>query len=222
MFCRTCGTSVPNDGAVCLKCGAAQNAQDHVRQTYRPLNLESKIVDVYPSKKAEREAIEFFESTGWILSASAKTQDTKMNKELHIPLLSASVTTKIVFTTSTCTRMTFQRDRNMPAYERIKELSEDAESFFGMISKVSLVDVFVRFLFAAIFLVGGILSLIYIPNILGNVGLIVAAVSFVLCIIMFFLWFHGIRQRKRFNYAKRDADIKLVECRELVEEVRHG
>ena len=76
-------------------------------------NYESRTVQVYPSDYEERKAISVYERGGWELTNNVR------NQERHGD------------TISTFIRLSFRRNKNMPNYEKIKELSADAEYLIG-------------------------------------------------------------------------------------------
>ena len=76
---------------------------------------ETKTVQVYPSDYAEQKAVKLYEAGLWELQSSNRTQEKHGD------------------TTSTFTRLTFRRNKNMPFYDEISSASRELENLQGKV-----------------------------------------------------------------------------------------
>ena len=124
MFCKQCGTQMLENSQFCGKCGGGQNGQVggyQQQQVYKPPNYEMRTVQCYPSDEAEREEVDFYAMCGWEVMG----MDRKQTFEGTFSDGTGGQSKRYL----TRSHIQIKRDRNMPNFIKIKELSDKADSF---------------------------------------------------------------------------------------------
>ncbi len=116
MYCKHCGTELPNDAAFCAKCGTSQTGEKLTTTIkVKEARKETKVIQVHPDW--EDAAIKEYEAFGWECthSQTVKTKDSHLERGFGNSIMS-------VTETETFVKLTFQRNMNMDNYARIVEL----------------------------------------------------------------------------------------------------
>ncbi len=195
MFCVKCGAQISDESKVCEKCGAAQKTAP---------DYEYKTVRCYPSDSTENKYKMFYESCGWKI--------TDIDRRQTYDGQSFDGTQNY----STQTHIKMQRDKNMPNYDKIRELSEKAEGYFDTVpNKKRCASWLAIGIFAII--VGTIACIMASMLGLPFYAFIVAIVIGVCCLIPGILRIKSNKKVEAQYYAnKAIADKALEECKALV------
>ena len=200
MYCVKCGAQLDDNAEFCSKCGTNQTNNLSPDKGYRAPNYEFKTVRCYPSDYSENKYKEFYENCGWtILDMDRKQEYTGQD---------SSGTRHY----STQTHIKMQRDKNMPNYEKIKELSDKAEEYFDTTPKTKSIR---RWIFIAI--LAAILSL---PNLFAYKVMFITILLGVvvgICILKIVLNVSKNKKTRTSYYANKSVSDKAYqECKDLV------
>jgi len=116
MFCSKCGKSVGDGNRFCDGCGAplTQGSSPAPANNSRAV-WESKAIQVHPAN--ENSTIELYETFGWELKSSQTIDktDTDFKDGWNDDIIITKTRERYV-------KLTFRRDKNMPAYRELCEL----------------------------------------------------------------------------------------------------
>lgn len=208
MICKSCGVEI-GGARFCGNCG--QDQQTETMKTRYVPDYERKTVECYPSTYRENKTIAFYGRLGWTVISTQRNQEftgQSSDGTAHY---------------SSCTRILFERDRNIENYAEIKRLSDIAEQDWDSEPRTRKLKTFIFGTVAgALLLTIALCALIFFRgSSLASGALPAGAIGLALLIFSAsFLAFHSRRNRrntavvesaKRVSLEAADACEKLIQ-----------
>jgi len=118
---------MPDNAVFCSGCGTNQQGDITISQ-HKPI-YEMKTITCYPTERAEQQTNEFYQDLGWeVLSMDRKQLNAGQTPNFFFDGSNVAYGGSTQhFTTQT--HISIRRDKKMPNYDKIKELSDKAEYY---------------------------------------------------------------------------------------------